>query len=169
MFRRTMVAFLMLTATLAWVSAQPVPDDPSALGYLNLHKRHPDAAEGPVEFRTSYGVDQALQRLEQISGALDSFRSLTRRVERSVPRGELKSIGNTDGSMQAIGFHNLPLIVEGSLLKQDYQLRQAEYELARLKHERGVVDQSAVDAASRAYREATRKFQVFWDTKNMSN
>jgi len=36
-------------------------------------------------------------------------------------------------------------------------------------HERGPADQAAVDAAAHAYRDATRKFQMFWDTKRMSN
>jgi hypothetical protein len=166
---RGTVAFVMLTAMLAGIAAQNVPQDPSALGYLNLHKRHPDADEGPVEFQKAYGVEQGLDRLGQISDALNSFRTLTRRVEASIPRDELSRIRNTDGSMQTIGFHNLPILVEGSLLKQDYQLKQAEYELTQLKHERGLVDQVAVDSAARAYRDATRRFQVFWDTKIMSN
>ena len=67
--------------------------------------------------------------------------------------------------MQTIGFHNIPLIVEATVLKQDYQLRQAQYELAQLKRERGVVTAQELDRARRAYAEATKRLQVFWDTK----
>jgi hypothetical protein len=34
-------------------SGTSVPRDPSSIGYLNLHKRHPDGAEGPEEFNVA--------------------------------------------------------------------------------------------------------------------
>ena len=67
--------------------------------------------------------------------------------------------------MQTIGFHNIPLIIEGTLLKQDYQLKQAEYALAQLKHARKEISAPDLDRARRAYAEATKSFQIFWDTK----
>lgn len=39
-----------------------VPQDPSAIGYLNLSKRHPDAADGPTEFASEY-VDRWSHRM----------------------------------------------------------------------------------------------------------
>lgn len=142
-----------------------VPQDPAAVGYLNLPKRHPDAAEGAEEFNTGYSSDVALQRLAQVQTFLASFRRLTRRVSRTLPPTELSAIGNTSAEMQTIGFHNIPLTVEGTILKQEYQLRQVQYELAQLKRGRGDISAQEFEQARRAYERATKRFQVFWETK----
>ena len=147
------------------LAATGVPQDPSAVGYLNLHKRHPDAAEGAEEFATMYSADLALQRLTQMESFLMSFRDLTKRVRGTLGRVELSAIGNTDASIQTIGFHNIPLVVEGTLLKQDYQLKQVQYEFAQLKRARGDITAEDLDRARDAYARATKRLQVFWDTK----
>jgi hypothetical protein len=146
-------------------SAADIPTDPSTVGYLNLYKRHPDGEEGRVEFDHSYGWAPALDRLEQMRGFLASFRELTERVRTRLSRAELEAIGNTGWEMQHIGFSNLPLILEGTVLKQQYQLTQLGYELAQLKRQRGEAGAEQVDEARAEYREATRRFQLFWDTK----
>lgn len=142
-----------------------VPQDPSAVGYLSLSKRHPDAADGPTEFASEYASGPALQRLGQIRGFLASFKQLTARSRGRLTETELSGAGNTSGEMQSIGFHNIPLIVEGTLLKQDYQLKQAQYELAQLRRTRGEITEQELDRARGAYSDATRRFQLFWDTK----
>jgi len=142
-----------------------VPQDPSAVGYLNLHKRHPDAREGPDEFNRSYSSDQALERLTQMRSFLASFSQLTERARGKLTATQLDAAGNTSAEMQTIGFHNIPLIVEGTLLKQDYQLRQVQYELVQLKRQRGDVSVQELDQAKGAYEAATKRFQIFWDTK----
>jgi hypothetical protein len=142
-----------------------VPTDPASVGYLNLTKRHPDAADGPTEFATEYSVSPALQRLDQLRGFLNSFKRLTARARGRLTAADLRAAENTSGEMQSIGFHNIPLVVEGTLLKQEYQLKQVEYELARLRHLRGEGAEQDVERARGAYVEATKRFQVFWDTK----
>ena len=142
-----------------------VPRDPSAVGYLNLQKRHPDAAEGAEEFNTGYSSDVALQRLAQVQTFLASFRRLTERVRRTLAATELTVIGNTSAEMQTIGFHNYPLTVEGTILKQEYQLRQVQFELAQVKRGRGDISAQELEQARSAYERATKRFQVFWDTK----
>jgi hypothetical protein len=142
-----------------------VPTDPASVGYLNLTKRHPDAADGPTEFATGYSPTTALQRLDQLRGFLNSFKQLTARARGPLTAADLRAAGNTSAEIQSIGFHNIPLVVEGTLLKQDYQLKQVAYELARLRHFRGEVAEQDVERARVAYAEATKQFQVFWDTK----
>jgi len=145
-------------------SAADVPKDPSAVGYLNLHKRHPDGLEGPAEFN-QFSVEEALSRLKQIEGFLDSFGRLTERVRTRLGSDDLRGVGNTESDMQMIGFHNIPLQVEGLLLKQDYQLKQAQYELAQLKYARGRADAGTLARSKAAYQKASVRFQTFWDTK----
>lgn len=145
--------------------ASSVPRDPNAPGYLNLSKRHPDGMEGPDEFERGFIADSALKRLEQVRGFLNSFRQLTDDVRRGQPSSELLKTANTSREVQTIGFHNIPLVIEGTLLKQEYQLAQVRYELAQLKHAQGGLTDQDLAAARSAYVRATRRFQVFWDTR----
>jgi hypothetical protein len=142
-----------------------VPSDPSSVGYLNLTKRHPDGADGPTEFATEYSPAAALQRLDQMRGFLNSFKQLTARARGRLTAADLRDAGNTSGEMQSIGFHNTPLVVEGTLLKQDYRLKQVEYELAQLRRASGEAAEQDIERARDAYAEATRRLQLFWDTK----
>lgn len=142
-----------------------VPSDASAVGYLNLTKRHPDAADGSTEFATEYSPAHALHRLDQMRGFLTSFKLLTAQARGRLTAADLRDAGNTSAAMQNIGFHNIPLVVEGTLLKQDYLLKQAEYELARLRRARGEVGDQEVERARGAYADATKRFQLFWDMK----
>ena len=146
-------------------SAVNVPQDPSALGYLNLQRRHPDADPGPTEFVEAYSPEKAIQRLDQMRGFLESFRRLTQASRRTVSQKELDAIGNTGGEMQTIGFHNIPLVIEGTILKQDYQLNQLNFQLAQLRRDQAPVSSQELDRARIAYEEATRKLQEFWDKK----
>ncbi len=98
-------------------------------------------------------------------GFLDSFKKLTDRVRDQIPDSNLQAAGNTGRSMQSLGFYNIPLGVEGTLLKQDYLLKQVQYELAQLKRGRGEMSARDLDRARIAYADATKQFQMFWDTK----
>ncbi len=142
-----------------------VPSAPSAVGYLNLTKRHPDGLDGPRDFEESFTTAAALQRFEQMRGFLKSFSVLTDRVRRQPGPSMLEGVGNTGLEMQTIGFHNIPLVIEGTLLKQAYQIAQARYELVLVQNAQGLSAERDVAEARRAYEEATRRFQVFWDTK----
>ena len=162
------LAFLLSVAAFAaagaYAQAIDVPRDPATVGYLNLHQRHPDGFDGPRDF-DSHTIDEALGRLEQMRGFLSSFSRLTERTRRLLNEAEMRAIGNTDGTMQTIGFHNIPLTIEGTLLKQDYLLAQAKHELAGLKYERRQISAEELSRAQEAYSAATRRFQRFWDTK----
>ena len=98
-------------------------------------------------------------------GFLNSFRQLTNQVRGRLAHSELQKPGNTAPVMQTIGFHNIPLVIEGTLRKQEYQLAQARYELAQLKHSNGGLSDADLASARSAYVEAARRFQLFWDTK----
>ena len=160
------VAFLSLAVdrSIAGQSAADVPRDPAAVGHLNLHKRHPDANEGPAEF-DGYNVYSAVQRLDQMRTFLESFNRMTELSRSRLDPSELKAIGNTSGETQTIGFHNIPLLIEGTLLKQEYQLRQARYQLAQVQLAQRQIGADDLERARAAYRAATRELQRFWDTK----
>jgi hypothetical protein len=77
----------------------------------------------------------------------------------------LKAIGNMSPEMQTIGFHNIPLTVEATLLKQAYQLAQSRYDLAQMRYERKQTTAADVERARTDYQAATSALQNFWDTK----
>ena len=154
----------LLTSTIVTAqSGADIPADPSALGYLNLHQRTPGGLDGRVEF-DSYSTAQAMRSVESIHDFLSSFRHLTDAVRPRMKPGELQAIGNTGREMQMIGFHNAPLAVQATLLKQAYLLAQAKYELAQLKFERKQASVDDVVGARAAYQGATIALQRFWDT-----
>jgi hypothetical protein len=164
---------MCLLVSLLWIpsafsgaqSSLTVPQDPSVVGYLNLHKRHPDGNSGPDEFDREYSSARGLQRLNQLRGFLESFKQLTERSRGVIDPKELQAIGNTSREMQTIGFHNIPLVIEGTILKYEYQMNQLNYQLAQLRRQRALITQQELDRARAAYEEASRNFQVFWDTK----
>ena len=57
------------------------PNDPTAVGYVSLERRHPDAVDGIEEF-TSYSAHRGLQGLAPLRGFLDSFGQLTELARR---------------------------------------------------------------------------------------
>jgi hypothetical protein len=142
-----------------------IPKDAKAPGHLNLKKRHPDGDEGQVEFDRLYSAPLAIERVHQMESFMESFRKLTNLSRAKVPPQVLLKVGNTGGEMQDIGFHNIPLIIEGTILKQDYQLRQVEYKLAQLQSLGGDISSKELEQKRAAYIEATRNFQEFWDSK----
>jgi hypothetical protein len=160
----TVVASLLGTAALhSWTQSASVPTDSRAVGYLNLHKRHPDGLDGPVEF-ARYSADTALRRLDQMREFLASFSTLTERARDLIAPEQLRDVGNTEPTMQTVGFRNIPLEIEGVLLKQEYQLRQVEYELAQARRALRQVGPDTVVRSRDEYAKATRRFQEFWDT-----
>jgi hypothetical protein len=55
--------------------------------------------------------------------------------------------------------------VQGTLLKQDYLLRQADYKLSQIKSVGGDIKVGELEEKRQAYVDATRRFQKFWDAK----
>jgi hypothetical protein len=158
-------AIQILEALDSFKPVSGLPNDAGAVGFLSLKKRHPDGEEGKEEFDHAYSAQYGIERLHQMQGFLESFRKLTDLSRNKVSPKVLREAGNTDGEMQSIGFHNIPLIIEGSILKQNYQLRQVEYRLAQLQSLGGDVTSQELEQKRAAYAEATRNFQDFWDTR----
>lgn len=121
--------------------------------------------EDPLQvFNDRFSYDNALYRLDQINGYLDSFRALTEMSRSQLSEEELQGIGNTGRDVQSLGFHNIPLTVEGALRKQHYQLAQLEYELAQYKFEDDEITGDELNMKRDAFEQAEADFQEFWDS-----
>jgi hypothetical protein len=92
-----------------------IPEDPAALGYLDLKNKAPEA------FQREFSVELALKETQSST-------------------------------------------VQGTLLKQEYLLRQAEYKLAQIRSVGGDASLKDLEEKRSAYAVATRKFQSFWDS-----
>ncbi len=156
------------TVSIALQYETGVPKNRSAVGYLDLHTRDDAGSlDGPEEF-ARYSEQEALMRLDAIRDYLKSFSALTDKVRATLGETELEAVGNTAPD-ESLGFHNSPLTIEGTILKQTYQLKQAQYELALMKHTRGSLSTRKVNQARDEYAKAAKEFQVFWDTKLFVN
>jgi hypothetical protein len=60
-------------------------------------------------------------------------------------------------------------IVQGTLLKQEYLFRQAEYKLAQIKSVGGDITLRELEEKGQSYADATKRLQIFWDTQLPTN
>jgi len=150
-------------------SSAGIPEDPAAVGYLNLKTRAKGGATEPDEFNQRYSADRAMQSIKQVEEFLTSFRKMTNLRRPRLSTAELAAIGNTGSEMQSIGFQNFPLTVEGTILKQQYQLTQLDYKLAQIKRIGGDMTAGEFDKKREAYAAATKALQTFWETRPLAD
>ncbi|HWQ62628.1 MAG TPA: hypothetical protein VN521_09970 [Negativicutes bacterium] len=103
----------------------------------------------------------ALQGVDNIDAWLKSFRALTVLTADRITPDERREVGNLAADMQTIGFHNWVKAVEGTLLRQECDLRRLEYELARERQAAGKVGKAEVADKEQKYQEAGKALQDF--------
>jgi hypothetical protein len=139
----------------------------SYLGSADLklqNERFPTEESALRVFSQGFSYDNSLKRLDQIDGFLESFRKLTELCRDRLSPEELRSVGNIGWEIQNLGFYNLPRVVEGTVRKQDYQLKKLEYELAKRKHTGGEINADQLTESRIAYKQSEAEFQAFWDS-----
>lgn len=137
---------------------------------LNLNKQIPggsDPARDGEDIYQGFSVADALVRIGQISSALHSFTKLTDLSRSTMSRDELKNIGNTEGDIQNIGFDNWIGSIEGTILKQEYEIKQLKYQLAQERYKSRGISKEALDKAKKEFEDGERSFQAFWDKFNI--
>ena len=130
---------------------------------LNLKPVHPDE-DADYTFNQRFSVQDSLSTLNQINSALESFRKLTELSVGKIPEEKLKEIGNTGWEIQNLGFMNWGGAIKGTLYKQDYLIKKLEYELALEKAKNGKTNKDELLTAEKAFNEAEKKFQAFWNS-----
>ncbi len=119
---------------------------------------HPDEPVNYMQQRLSF--DNSIERIKQIDGALNSFRALTEKSKPVLGSQAVSEVGNTDGDIQ-IGFNNWVGSVEGTLRKQDYQIKKLGYQLAQKQYEDKAIPQSVLNQKQAAYNKAEKELQTF--------
>ncbi|HHY44205.1 MAG TPA: hypothetical protein GX512_00640 [Firmicutes bacterium] len=145
------VAVLIATMTLAVLSGgcqkepearQPIQPEPSIIG--SLEPVHPDESVDET-FNERFSLENALQRVGQIR-------------ESSQATGEA-----------AMAMRNWTGAIEGTLLKQDYLLKKADFELAKYRLREGEITQAQFDEIESAFRKAEADFKGFWEGFGISD
>jgi hypothetical protein len=111
-----------------------------------------------------FSLEDALFALENIRGCLQSFRQLTEEAQGKIPKAKLKAIGNTDWDMQELGFANNPNILEGTLKKQDYEIKKLQWERVQQGVKEGKTGEKHLQEARRALENSQKVFQEFMKT-----
>lgn len=69
----------------------------------------------------------------------------------------------------AMTFANRTGAIQGTLLKQDYLIKKAEFELAKYQHRDGDMTKADLDAKEAAYKKAVEDFTAFWESFGISD
>ena len=110
-------------------------------------------------FNKRFSIENSLRRIKQVREALASFRKLTEKSRDKLSEEEMSAIGNTDGERQNMGFYNWVGAIEGTLRKQDYQIKKLEFELAKYEHKSGKLEEKELKQKEACYKKAEAEFQ----------
>jgi hypothetical protein len=135
-----------------------------ALSPCALAQNKEQAAARAESADKDFPLDDALFALENIRGCLQSFRQLTEEAQGKIPKARLKAIGNTDWDMQELGFANNPNILEGTLKKQDYEIKKLQWERVQQRVKEGKTGEKDLQEARRALENSQKVFQEFMKT-----
>ncbi len=148
--------------------AEAAPTRNSLPSDLSLPPIHPDE---PAEYTFSERLSRtnALDSASKIGNALSSFRKLTAKAQTVLEPENLNEVGNTDWEIQNLGFPNWVNTVEGTIEKQNYQLKKLEWELAQKQYEAGEINRSVLDSKAESYETAKQNFQQFWQSLKITD
>lgn len=162
--------FMLSIAATSIINAAPVTTlkvQPSSSSTpaadLRFKRVHPDE---PVNhtLEERFSLENSLRATEQIKGALNSFRQLTEQSKVALGKEALSEAENTDPETQTLGFSNWVGAVEGTLKKQDYQVKKLEFELAQEQYKDGKINKALLNQKAAQYQQAKREFQAVWNS-----
>jgi hypothetical protein len=137
-----MVLALVISGCTEALKKDPVAIEPSI--EKDLKQVHPDE-DVSYTFNTRFSLGNALDRV-----------GLLKRM--SLPPGEA-----------SMAFSNSIGAVEGTLLKQDYEIKKLDFELARILFRDGEITKEQLDQKEAAYSEAVSTFKAFWESFGISD
>ncbi|MBE9213295.1 hypothetical protein IQ247_11540 [Plectonema cf. radiosum LEGE 06105] len=134
--------------------------DSTKMADLPLQKIHSDEPINDT-LQQRFSFENSLARVSQIDKALNSFRVLTEKSKPVLESKILSEVANTDWDTQNLGFTNWVGSVEGTLRKQDYQIKKLEYQLAQKQYEDKAISQNILNQKQAAHNKAKKDFQAF--------
>lgn len=88
-----------------------------------------------------------------------SFCNLTEKSKSFLTQEELDTIGNTSWEMQYIGFSNIPQIVKGALIRDNYALKKVELTIRQYQNKE--ITYEELTNKNNDYIQAREDFQSF--------
>lgn len=151
---RKLTPFVLLLVFIPLVSADLDLSKPKAGGEVTAE-----------DFERLFQLDKGIESLQYLREALGGFTSLGDKVRQDIPvfKADFEALPNASWEDQYLGYVNRAAILEGTLRRQHYECKKAEYELAGLRHERGEATSQAVEEARRAFESSEKAMQHFWD------
>ena len=158
-----LAAFVVGSRNFGLFSRAGTPNGKLSEEGLSLSPISPDE---PVDYTLNqrFSRKNALDRTTQISNALSSFQQLTLKAQPVLGDAAIREVDNTSQEIQSIAFPNWVGAVEGTIRKQDYQIKKLEFELAQKKYEDGEIDRATLDTKSEHYQLTKQEFQTFWES-----
>ncbi len=135
---------------------------------LQLKPVHPDETVS-YTLNERFSVENSMRVLPQIKGALNSFHTLTEKSKSALGQKALSEVGNTDWEVQNLGFTNWVTSVEGTIKKQNYQMKKLEFELAKKQYEDKEIVKAVLDQKAVSYQQAKQELQKFWNSFKISD
>lgn len=108
-----------------------------------------------------FSFSSGLTGIQYINDWLKSFRDLTVLSSERISPEEKQRIGNLGWDTQNLAFYNNVKSVEGTLYKQEFEIRKLEYELALERKAAGKISQAEVAEKEKSYQEAWNILQNF--------
>lgn len=108
-----------------------------------------------------FSFSSALVGVQYINDWLKSFRDLTALSADRISTEEKQQVGNLGWDTQNLAFYNQMKSVEGTLYKQEFEIRKLEYELALERQAVGKVSQKEVAGKEKSYQEAWNSLRNF--------
>ncbi len=135
---------------------------------IKINKIHPDE---PVQTTLDkrFSLQNSLICLKNIEGALSSFKKLTEKSRLKLGKTETAKVGNTDWEIQNLGFSNWQGAIEGCIRKQDYEIKQLQYELAEEKYRDGLISKEELKKSNQALKKAEQEFTKFWNSTKIAD
>lgn len=142
--RATITALTLMVVALAIVAQgcakapEPVAITPEPSIESSLDPVHPDEPVAST-FNERFSLENALSRIEQ-----------------------LKEVA-PQGGEEGMAFRNWVGAIEGTLRKQDYMQKKAEFDFAKAQFRDKAITQEEYDQAEAAFRKAEADFVAFWE------
>lgn len=142
--RSTLITLAILVAAITVAGAGcarepgPVAVTPEPSVESSLQPVHPDEPAS-VTFNERFSLDNSLTRI-----------------------GQLRDVAPKEGE-EAMAFGNWLGAIEGTLRKQDYLIKKAEFELAKVQLRDKQISQQEHDQRQAAFKKAESDFKVFWE------
>ncbi|MEN6625352.1 MAG: hypothetical protein ABFD69_03885 [Candidatus Sumerlaeia bacterium] len=128
----------------------------------SLPARCPDEPTTYTYYRR-FSFESAMESVRYVAGWLDKFRVTVDDLEKRLPPKEFADMKLPGWEYRYLAFGNRAMALEGTLLKQNYEIKKLEYELALERFNQKKVSAGELDLKKNALDKAEQDFLKYWN------